>query len=564
MRPRTRLPGIAAHAPGLGGTRVGRATAWTLTLAFLATIYTIPLADGLRGGWTDAIGVWRAGIERIAESMRQLPSSPLGTITGWNRELLTTIDASETDLENASVLAEWIRPAGTDFMLSVFGAGSEEAYRGRDGWLFYRPDVDFVLTRALDARLAQDPHPRPVGIIADFARQLAARGIRLIIIPVPGKISIEPERFARGAAADADGPLLPDGFADWKKALDTKFAEVFSDPALAEFAPVLFDPGELLRRRAVATGEPQFLRTDSHWTPEAMEAVASAVAELLGPSGEAGMEEWKARKLAIEGVGDTAAMLGLPERSRWLAPQRVTINQVLEANGGPWRPDRGAGLLVLGDSYTNIFSSGALGWGESAGFAEQLARHTGRPVDRMVRNDGGASATREMLAAAVARDPERLAGKQTIIWQFALRELAFGEWKAVELPTTEVAPPAGFVQVAPGELLEVTGTIAAVAEIPRAGATPYADFLTAFHLTDVEGPGIRGGQALVFAFTMRGHELTPAARLREGQQVLTVLANWEEREPELGGLNRGEPDDPDLIFEIPLFAEKIEPARNAP
>jgi len=53
-----------------------------------------------------------------------------------------------------------------------------------------------------------------------------------------------------------------------------------------------------------------------------------------------------------------------------------------------------------------------------------------RPVDRLVQNDEGAFATRAMPQ----RDPDRLDGKRVVVYQFAARELAFGDWKVIPLP----------------------------------------------------------------------------------------------------------------------------------
>ena len=66
-----------------------------------------------------------------------------------------------------------------------------------------------------------------------------------------------------------------------------------------------------------------------------------------------------------------------------------------------------------------------MGWGTSAGLAEQLSYALARPVDRLVQNDDAAFATRAMLAG----DPARLTGKRVVIYQFAARELAFGDWR---------------------------------------------------------------------------------------------------------------------------------------
>jgi hypothetical protein len=99
-------------------------------------------------------------------------------------------------------------------------------------------------------------------------------------------------------------------------------------------------------------------------------------------------------------------------------------------DGSPWRSARDADVLVLGDSFSNIYALESMGWGTSAGFVEQLSFALRRPVDRLVQNDEGAFATRAMLQ----RDPSRLDGKRVVVYQFAVRELAFGDWKVLPLP----------------------------------------------------------------------------------------------------------------------------------
>jgi alginate O-acetyltransferase complex protein AlgJ len=52
-----------------------------------------------------------------------------------------------------------------------------------------------------------------------------------------------------------------------------------------------------------------------------------------------------------------------------------------------------------------------------------------RPLNRIVQNDQGAFATREMLAS----DPSRLKNTRVVVYQFAEWELAFGDWKPLPL-----------------------------------------------------------------------------------------------------------------------------------
>ena len=106
---------------------------------------------------------------------------------------------------------------------------------------------------------------------------------------------------------------------------------------------------------------------------------------------------------------------------------------VLDAAGRLWRRDPAAEVLLLGDSFTNVYSDPALGWGRGAGLAEQLAYELARPVDKLALNAGGAHATREALARALASGRTSLAGKRVVIYQFAARELSTGDWRAVDL-----------------------------------------------------------------------------------------------------------------------------------
>ena len=55
---------------------------------------------------------------------------------------LTTIDL----LEETSFLRHWLLPPAQELLCRV-GAGNEEVYLGRDGWLFYRFDVDHLTYR---------------------------------------------------------------------------------------------------------------------------------------------------------------------------------------------------------------------------------------------------------------------------------------------------------------------------------------------------------------------------------------------------------------------------------
>jgi alginate O-acetyltransferase complex protein AlgJ len=177
--------------------------------------------------------------------------------------------------------------------------------------------------------------------------------------------------------------------------------------------------------------------TDTHWRPDTMQRVAEALAGFVRE--HATLPQVTAPGYAVERreaqqLGDTAAMLDLPPEQTLYPRERVTLAFVVDAAGDPWRSARDADILVLGDSFTNIYSLPTMGWGEAAGLVEHLSYTLQRPVDRIVQNDDGAHATREALRREVGGGADRLAGKRVVIWQFAARELASGDWKMIGMP----------------------------------------------------------------------------------------------------------------------------------
>jgi hypothetical protein len=138
---------------------------------------------------------------------------------------------------------------------------------------------------------------------------------------------------------------------------------------------------------------------------------------------------WKVVPQKVERVGDIVDMLKLPDEQTLFAPQALTVRQVQDAEGNEWMPKATADVLLLGDSFTNVFSLDGMGWGSASGLAPHLARALGRELDVIAQNDSGAFATRKLLSEGITAGDDRLAGKKVVIWEFASRELAVGNWK---------------------------------------------------------------------------------------------------------------------------------------
>ena len=162
----------------------------------------------------------------------------------------------------------------------------------------------------------------------------------------------------------------------------------------------------------------------------------------------------------------------------------------------------------------------------------------------------------------LARTWTRSAGwKKLVIWEFAARELSFGNWKLLDLKLGE-AKPSSFLSLKPGEEITVSGTVETISPVPRPGTVPYKDHIEALHLVDVVPEDSRGeaphSQAVVYLWSMRDNVWTSAARLRPGERVKLRLRPWPDVSAEYEKFNRTEFDDPALQLEEPVWGEDVE------
>jgi alginate O-acetyltransferase complex protein AlgJ len=355
-------------------------------------------------------------------------------VTSTNRVVRGGLGGFERALEVDSILGRALRPPAQGVLTGTLGGGSERVYPGRDGWLFYREDVEYATGRgfldpvelrrratpARDGTTIAQPDARVA--IGRFKSDLEARGIALVVVPTPTKPGVHPEKLTR-RYGDPSGVLQNPSYS-------TFVEDLWRDGIL------VFDPSQTLG--AARRAGPQYLTSDTHWRPEAMEAVAEALARFIeqhaGPL-RAGDPGYRIERMEVRNTGDTARMLDLPAGPSGLTSEPVWLRRVLQPDGSPWRPSRSAEVLLLGDSFSNIYSLESMAWGTSAGFAEQLSYALRRPLDRLVQNDQGAFATR----AALLQDLDRLEGKRVVVYQFANRELTFGDWKVLPLPGPRTA-----------------------------------------------------------------------------------------------------------------------------
>jgi len=295
----------------------------------------------------------------------------------------------------------WLRGAESPVL-----EGREQA---DEPWLFYRPDVRLVSQR------------RPLGVVERagpavlaWHRQLAERGVRLIVVVAPLKPALLPDRVARRFVVGGGPWRVPETVA-LVRHLRAAGVEVVDLPEVFATSP------------SPALGEDSWYEpADTHWSQRGLHLAADVIVETLGWERVPGV--YQVREEMVRRPADLERLRALGTTPEGGAKESCLI--VADAQGRPPAATPGAAeVLLLGDSFCRIFEEGEV---VGAGLRSQLAWRLGRPVGLIRQDGGGATLVRQELA----RRPEWLRGLKVVIWEFAERDLlsAEAEWSSVTLP----------------------------------------------------------------------------------------------------------------------------------
>jgi hypothetical protein len=375
----------------------------------------------------------------------------------------------EHTLGEKSWFQQKLRPEVRRLFFAALRDPGAKAVLGRQRWLFYRPDLRYLVEPDhLDGEAADSKWVEPSArrtqrenvtrAIVQFRDQLRERGIVLVVMPVPGKPGVYPDQVTRraiGRQSQFHSPTL-----QLLEAL--RHEGVATVDLFAAFAAARSGAG------SATTNEPLYLAHDTHWTPRGAQLAAQMVSIRLREMGIAPVasKEFHAQSVAVGRRGDILEMMQIPRLQEAFPPQQVVCEQVLDPALGPLVPSASdrpgayrypgqkASVLVLGDSFCRIYqyaepqSLGEMPAGVagarrdesgsrrllpgSAGFISHLALALRSPVDAIV-SDGGASTD---VRRKLGTNPGILEGKKVVVWEFVERDIALGRqgWEAVPLP----------------------------------------------------------------------------------------------------------------------------------
>ncbi len=323
------------------------------------------------------------------------------------------------------------QPAWVAKKVTAADTAEQQVLEGRDGWLYPVSELRalsvgrFWGERAAEvSRAAKPENADPLAAIVDFHQQLKRSEIRLILVPVPGKVVIYPEPLA------TEGEKL-----EWKASDDVDSERL--DCWHSEFYGVLRARGiEVIdlvpefRRQRFAEGGPLYCRTDSHWTPRAALLAAENVSAMVAASDWAKgspRTDYQTRLGTVQITGDLTVLLG-KERG---ASETISIESVRGVRSGTTAAalvDRSSPVLVIGDSHTLVFHDPQL-FAADSGFPDFVAKQLGMPVDLIGVRGSGATTTR----IEILRRRDQLAGKKVLIWCLSFREFTESEagWRKV-------------------------------------------------------------------------------------------------------------------------------------
>jgi len=378
-----------------------------LTVAFLALIYSAGLIEV-------AVELLEGQTPQVTGLFVQVPTR-------------ARLRAFERELEDKCWLAQRLRPYVQSLHFIALRELGDKAIVGRDGWLFYKPAVQY---------LVEPWSPDPAGdqgdilsAVVSFRDQLAERGIKLLVVPVPNKAGIYPDKLT--ARADLDDHRVNAKTLEIISRLRQAGVEVVDLFALFRQARH-FLGGQGRAAAPLGEGTRYYLAQDSHWSPDGVWLAARAVVKSIIDPGwvEKGHTQYALKSATIQRHGDILKMIQVPQIERQFEPEQIHCTQVINiATNQPYQDDPNSEILVLGDSFLRIYSQDEPG---AAGFVEHLAYELGFALASIV-NDGGAST---LVRQQLSRNPKLLANKKVVVWEFVERDIRFGAegWQVVHLP----------------------------------------------------------------------------------------------------------------------------------
>ena len=299
------------------------------------------------------------------------------------------------------------------------------AYAGLDGWHFLNTEFQLLALDSLSpTRPSTSPSATPITdayqAILDLKRQLDARNVELLLVPIPPKAVVFPEKITSALDIPIPVPRLDPALVQFYDRLREEHVEVLDLTAL------------FLRERFHPEG-PLYCRTDSHLSGSGCTVAAAAIATAIRS------RPWY-ETLETEAFGaawySTTVMGNLiPNPGTTTDREEIRFRGIVSYEDGrpsPVSPTTDSPIVLLGDSQALVFHASDDPHVTGAGLADQLAFELGIPLDVVATRDPETFPDRQQLHERSQANATYWDGKRIVIWCFlAHRFAAPQDWPLV-------------------------------------------------------------------------------------------------------------------------------------
>ncbi len=551
---------------------IRKGVARIFAVVFMAVLWIPPMwehiAQAVKGHWHDTPAVklfhWPSGVKLV--------------------EHLSDVEKS---MEHSG-FAVAMRHTVQSWMTNIAGEGNHKVFIGYNDVLFYQPDLKSItgygplkpepFSVMKDPELAKQSEAKSV--VSEFASQLKERGIDLLIVPVPLKSMLYSEYIF--GITNYDWITHPDAPEFYKelRAGGIDVLDLTRDlAALRDKRKHVFirqpDPKD---KAAIAQADAEskelmdvFLKQDTHWTPEAMRLVAEKVAEHVKKNHSQSLSIMPTDIRAVDGadresMGDLVKMLDLKNPHESFAPERVFLKVIGEGTENKSSP-----VVLLGDSFVNVFDDPTLGFEKPAkpaeriraGFAQHLSLLLQQSLDVIAMNGKGSTGVRKALAA---RYDDEVRSKKLVIWVIAARDLLLSrnaardaniEWANVQFNPKHSPDAATTTSVPVYAPVVIEAKLVEKSKNQDPNGSPYRNALhtALYDVEKVVSGKLENKQVLGIQWTFKEKIMQPTASFGTGQRYRLTLVPWESKK-ELQSINLQ--DDSTAFDAERWFVEKAE------
>jgi hypothetical protein len=305
-------------------------------------------------------------------------------------------------------------------------AGTQKSVvAGKDGWLFLKSELRHLSVGAFwgDASAKTSLATKaswkdPLPAIVDYHNRLKAEGIQLLLMPIPPKAAIYPDKLPVDLAWNATRPVR----------LDTHHVQFYK--TLTDSGVHVIDIAPLLLKARTQSAEPLYCARDSHYSPAACTLIASHLAKILKAQpvfSNLKPKSFDAKQIKTTIRGDLAEMAQLPPNT---GAEPITLRLI----SGEGTKDPSSPVLLFGDSHNLVFETGGRMHAIGGGLPSQLAYELGIGIDVMGVFGSGATPSRINIYRRSKSEAGFLKKKKVFVWCFTAREFTEGSGWSAKIP----------------------------------------------------------------------------------------------------------------------------------